>query len=718
MKTLRSFISAFVFCCLIAAALHAADIAPIVQKFPAPTAAEREALAAQLFKDGAANIQALSRMLVEPGSGDDAKARLALTGMAIHASRPGGDSERNLFAQTAAGELSGDFKPLVKVFLLEQLRITAGDEQVPLIAKLLGDKELSDHAAQTLMTIRTPSVAAAFRSALATVKDGPRATVIAALGRLGDKDSAVEILKDAENPDAEVRNAALLALAKIGDASAAPAMVKAAAVDNWNNRNQALQAALTLAQRLVELGKKSEAASICRALTKDQIAPRESGLQCAALNILASASAEAAFDDLKKALKSESPEVRATALSIAGAIPGAVVTKRWAAELEGAEPGFAVETLGVLERRDDPAGFPAVAGAAKNANASVRTAALKAAVIGGKDALPLLLGALGKDASNDNAAELAAARVSLANLKGGEVNSGLADALKTAAPNLRKVLIAALSERSAVDHVADVLAATSDADAAIRAAAFEGVGQLGGVNELPAVLNTIVKTDKDDVRSGAEKAAAMIASHIQNKAAVAQRVATAMNGAPVKARQALLRVLGKTGGADALAALKPALKDADADVADSAVRELANWPDSGALADLLDVAKTTSQLPHNVLALNGYVRLLSAESKRPTNEVLPKYKSALELCRRPEEKKKVLSGIQTLKTPEAAKFVEELMADDSMREEACNAAMNIAKDLAKSNKDAARAVFEKVIATTQRADLKKNAQSELDKLGK
>ena len=323
---------------------------------------------------------------------------------------------------------------------------------------------------------------------------------------------------------------------------------------------------------------------------------------------------------------------------------------------------------------------------------------------------------LGQEPAKDNADEQAAAKAALLGLKGEGLNSALAAAIQGAPTSIRKVLIGALADHNAFDHLSDLLTATSDADAGIRAEAYESVGKLGGLKELPQVLTSVVKTDKEEDRESAEKTAVLIASHVQDKSAVAALVATAMNGTTGAAKQGLLRVLGKTGGPEALGALKPALKDADAAVVDTAVRELANWPDGSAQADLLEVAKDSKELPHNVLALNGYVRLLDAESKKPTNDFLPRYKAALELCRRPEEKKRVISGIQNVKTPEGAAFVEELMADESLREEACNAAMNIAKELAKSNKTAARGVFERVIKMTKRADLKKNAQGELDKV--
>src|SRR5205823_1434807 len=134
------------------------------------------------------------------------------------------------------------------------------------------------------------------------------------------------------------------------------------------------------------------------------------------------------------------------------------------------------------------------------------------------------------------------------------------------------------------------------------------------------------------------------------RVASAPLIGAAMNGASTKAKQALLRVLTKVGGADALSVLKPSLKDASAEIADAAVRELANWPDGSALPDLLDIAKNDQDLKHNVLALNGYVRLIGSANKRQTNDLLPQYKTALEVCRRPDEKKRVISGIQNVKT--------------------------------------------------------------------
>ena len=113
-------------------------------------------------------------------------------------------------------------------------------------------------------------------------------------------------------------------------------------------------------------------------------------------------------------------------------------------------------------------------------------------------------------------------------------------------------------------------------------------------------------------------------------------------------------------------------------------------------------------LSHSVLALNGYVRLVGISNRRPSNELLPRYQAALDAARRPDEKKKVISGVQNIKTLEAAKFLEALMADASLREEACHGAVNIAKgELARRDAGiGALATLQKVLATTQNEKLK------------
>ena len=243
--------------------------------------------------------------------------------------------DRKLFAHAVADTLAASESAAhgsgtaAKSFLLTQLRLTAGDDEVAKIAPLLTDNALADDAAQALISINTPSVAPAIRAALPNAKDSAKVTVIAALGNLRDSAAAPEILKSVADADPAIQNAALHALANIGDEAVAPALAKAANADEWHNRSQGVQATLLLARRLAEAGKKNESAALLRELIKTRDSDKERHIQCAALNILTSALGEEAFDDLKTALKSASPDVKATALQLASNLPGPGITARW-----------------------------------------------------------------------------------------------------------------------------------------------------------------------------------------------------------------------------------------------------------------------------------------------------------------------------------------------------------------------------------------------------
>lgn len=722
------FVAAFV----LGLALRASELEDTIKKLPAQDRAARDAANAVLFKDAAANVAALAKLLGEPGKGDD-KARVALHAMAVHASRPGGDADRKAFAQAASAALGdGGNSSGGKIYLLTQLRLTAGDEQVEQIAKALGEKELSEHAAQTLITIGSSAAKGALRGALGNVKGSERVNVIAALGALRDKEAAGGIAKDIESAEPEVKDAALHALANIGDASAAPALKKAADAageDKWYEHNQITQAQITLAQRMVESGNKDAAVALCRELIQTRNNAKERHVQCAALNILAAALGEAAFDDLKAGVKSESNEVRAAALNLASALPGEAVTKKWVGEYAGAEPAVRAQILQILQKRGDKAGWPAVEQGMKDADKGVRIAAAGAAVIGGKDALSGLIAALAKETKDnkdalplgketkDNDEEQAAAKASLARLKGDGINAGIVEGLKGANVQLRKALISAIADRAALEHLNVLSEATKDADASIRAVAFDALGFLGDTKTLPALIDAAVNAATDADRGPAEKAVASIASRKENSAQAITMIEAAIKSAPTRGKQGMLRVLGRIGGADALAVLKPALKDADADVVDTAARELANWPDASALETQFAVAKETQVLPHHVFNIGGYVRLLGT-LKRPAGEMLNLYKGALEICRRPDEKKKVIAGLQNVKSVDALKFLEPMLEDKAVKNEALGAYYNVAKDLVRSNKNAAAAALAKVVEITTDEKRKKEAQGELDKIKK
>ena len=302
---------------------------------------------------GKETVKALVNQVGETfGAKDGVQAKYALHGLAIWAGRPhrsvdevlkaipltdgeaGEDAvadvlhapkaDRRLVAGALAEELAAEHSKELKAFLCRQLQWCGEAEDVPALAPLLADDRLCEPATQALLAIGGESAAKALRDALPKAEGGRRVTILQAVGRLQDADSAAEARKDIGAEDRDLRLTALWSLAKMGDGQAAEAELDAAAADPSFTQRMAFAAALLLARRLAESGKTDAAEAICRRCM-DQAEQRETVHErLAALDALGDVLRGKAADDMLKALDSKDLRYRVpaarTALRLAKAI--------------------------------------------------------------------------------------------------------------------------------------------------------------------------------------------------------------------------------------------------------------------------------------------------------------------------------------------------------------------------------------------------------------
>jgi hypothetical protein len=232
----------------------------------------------EIQKGGRENILAVSDMLVEPGQGEDYKARYALHCAAVHVCKMkqagGGDGPRSEFAQALASQLGGARPKGVQAFILQELQTAGGKEAVAAIGRLLTDDDLSDWAARALVSIGEGAVEQ-FRAALPQAKGKSRLTVLQNLGVLRDAKSADAMRAALANADREIRLAAARGLANIGDAAAPGLLLKAADGSRGWERIQMTQFCLVLAENLAAAGRKAEAAKIYAHLRDTRKDPTE-----------------------------------------------------------------------------------------------------------------------------------------------------------------------------------------------------------------------------------------------------------------------------------------------------------------------------------------------------------------------------------------------------------------------------------------------------------
>jgi HEAT repeat protein len=192
--------------------------------------------------------------------------------------------------------------------------------------------------------------------------------------------------------------------------------------------------------------------------------------------------------------------------------------------------------------------------------------------------------------------------------------------------------------------------------------------------------------------------------------AVVEAICGAMGGARGEAKLALLRALRSAGGCKALQTVKAAAADSDAQVKETALRVLCDWPTPDALPLLAELVKAAPTKTIKVLALRGFVRLVPQQDA-PDAKKLDALKDAMALADRNEEKRLVLSALGDVPTVDALTLVASYLDHPELKEEACLAAVAIAEKIASSHGAEVAAAMGQVANATANKKLAAQAQT-------
>ncbi len=655
------------------AAPQSATLSSLLTQLPAPNPEEARQLHAAFVKLGAPAYQELCNMLVPIGQGDDVKARLALSGLALHVSRAGAEKERKQFAEAIILALRANSHPQVKTFLIKQLQLAGGKECVAPLKSFLLDEKLSEPATQALLAIRTPEVEAAFAQALANSNGAPRLTIIKALGELRGKTAVPELLKLAADENREVQLAARAALANSGELAAMALLAEAVQSEN---SMQARADYLLFAQRRAEADDKQTSATICREVLANREGRFVSHEQANALRTLVSALSAEALPDLLAMMEREDVRVQDAALQCAAQISGEAATAQWLNQMKQVAPATRVRIIAMLGERGDQSALPALREALRDTNEVVALAAIPALVfLQGKDAVPTLLQILSSTQSTSSIAAIKTALLSL------PLDNNLAQMialLPQAGTAARVALLEVLGSRGALSAFEAVAARTSDEARSVRLAAIKALETIATPNELPRLLDLMFAAPSESETSALQKAIVLVAAQISEPEKRADAVLIKQKNGNAEQQAKLLQTLARFGGASAFETARAETKNTHADIRDAAIRALADWPEPIALPELLKLAREEKELSYHVLAMRGAMRLLN-NAVLSSAEKLRLYREAMSLARRGEEKKLVLAGLANVKSIAALDFVSAFFDKDTLSLEAALAALKIAE---------------------------------------
>jgi HEAT repeat protein len=647
----------------------------------------------------AAHLNVLDHLLPTMGSeraADRSQPCQTYETIVLRAARPDAEAERIAVSKAMAARL-GPKTPLpARKWMLRLAVNVARDEMVPVLTSLLEDKDaiVRERARRALQHNPSPKAADALRAALAKAKDTQwRVALINALAWRSDEATVQALIQQAQSDEASVRTAAVEALGRIGDKAAAKVIAAATGKGSKDARQVATDNYLLLADKLCAQGDHAAALSMYR-----QLLDRQGHIKCAAVIGMGRAGGVQALDTIFEALKDKDRKVRGAALGALELLPTVKVIGPLQQRLQAAAPELKVLLLRALAKRADTASLPAFVQAAKDSDAAVRTEAYAGmARIGDPAAAPVLVAALMK-ADGD---ELAAAKRALASIPGTEVGAALVAALATAKDADAAAIIDVLVNRRASQVVPDLLNVARQRKGKVRAKALGAVSELGTPSALSDLLELLLAAESEEARSPVEHAAIKVCRRAQEPEPCAGPVIAACEGASVPAKASLMRILGRLRGQKALARVRAAAKSDQEPVQDAAVRALATWDDPVVADDLIAIAKNSPSQVHRVLALRGFVKVVSLVRDRSPDQMLELYEQAMAAARRPEDKKRVLSGLANVSNLAALRMVERYRTDPALQGEAVAATVRIARAILGSHPQEAKDALEQVPRLTK-----------------
>ena len=565
---------------------------------------------------------------------------------------------------------------------------------VPVLAGMLGDEKMSHMARYALEPMQGKAVDEALRAALDKLNGKLLSGVIGSIGARRDS-GAVELLgKYLGNSDCDVVRTTAMALGRIGTVSAGKALLNALKDAKGDDVTRICDGLLTCGANLLAEGSEGKAKNVYDGILAQNIPVR---IRAAALRGAVLCDKSDSIKLLTGMMHDNELCVFGMALRVATEMKGKKVSGVLVSEINKVQADRVVPIVRILGARGDKEALPVLLEMSKKGDKIVRVETIKAlAQIGDESAVPVLV-----DLMKDVDVEISqAANTAMAGLPGTGVDSTIVKMIENPEPALRIRMIEIAGQRRIVKARPALLKDMSDGDVAVRTAAVKSYGELAGIAELPVLIDMMTKASDAGEIGTYERVLSSVCSLADDKDACARKLVEALAKAAPAVKPALLKILGVTGGAEALKAVRATVDDADKNVHLAAIRVLSEWKTAEVVPVLLDMAKNLGNETDKLLSLRGCLGMAMRRDV-PEQDRIEMCKQAAGLIQRDEEKRMLLGALGSIKNAASLTLVIPYLDNEKVRDDAINTVLTIVEPGKKGHNVAAGAAVEalqKVVA--------------------
>ena len=196
-------------------------------------------------------------------------------------------------------------------------------------------------------------------------------------------------------------------------------------------------------------------------------------------------------------------------------------------------------------------------------------------------------------------------------------------------------------------------------------AALEGIRFLVTDEQLDPLLQLIQTVENDQIRKAAEETAIELIEKSTNRAALANKLAKAYQGSVGEnARHAMLRLLGRSGGTEALGIVKSVLESGQPKDQVAALLALRSWGDNTAFPLLADFLRAPNSDPQiKMQAFDSTLAFLGDEKRANSPELESNWRELAVLASDSRQKELIIRNVVNIKQPWAGSIIEGFLND-------------------------------------------------------
>ncbi|MBD3274843.1 MAG: DUF1080 domain-containing protein [Candidatus Marinimicrobia bacterium] len=647
----------------------------LLTMMPLEDGASRDSVNTALLTLGPDKLSEITNLVLPAGIGNDAKPRYALGDLSHFVTQPGLESERQMYESVLLSALSDAEDEEVKAFFLRQLEQVGSSRAIGPVSRYLRDPKLYAPATKTLLSIDSLESAELFIKSLNNAPDERIPTLLNAIGETGHAPDAEAIAEYAGSDDDDIRLAALHALASLGNPGSAEILAQASLDAGPYNRGQVHGFYLDYASVLADSGEAALSESIYRGLISDRTGDENSHIRIHAATGLVRLLGDRANEDLITLFSQDNKQVRVEILRLAEGIQGDHITRAWIDQMEAADAQRQAEIIDMLGRRGESEAFQPVLEQLNSNEAEVRKSAVESVVkLNASQAVSELLSVLER---TDSSEERQLVKATLLRIPNDDILPKIDYRLPQMPAAAQVELLDIFSQRRAVRYKKTILTFTDAEDPQVRAAALSALRNIGGAEDISTAMNVVISADNGTVRSVAQRTAVSLAELLGSDQSRVDAITSRYESVSPQQKVYVLQTLGQIGSDGALSVLRNEVNSDNETVRDGAIRVLANWQSADALDPLMNIADQSTTLTHQVLSIQGALRLLN-QSGMSDAERIDRYQTLMQLAPRAQEKRMVIGGLSNVNDPEALEIIVGYLSDPDVERDAATAILNYA----------------------------------------